>query len=836
MITTLALALTLSPPVLPFNENLPLHGFTDLRSSVPPPDEVLGHRIGERHSRADQVVEYFELVGRLSDRVAVQRHGMSYQGRPLLHAVITSPANHGRLEEIRQRNLRLSEAPQEFSDADLADMPIVIWMGYGVHGNEASAHDAAILTLYALAAGEGPGVEAILENTVIVMDPLINPDGITRFVDWVNGNRGTVATSDPRNREHLSPWPGGRSNHYLFDLNRDWLLVQQWETEQRLKVFHHWRPQLLTDHHEMGGNSTWYFDPAVPDRLNPLVPENNFQMTVRLAEFLEQTFDEVGQLYVSREMFDDFYPGYGSSYADLNGGVAILFEQASSRALIAETINGPLHYRTTVRNQVAGGLTVAAGAVELREDFLRNQREFYASARDFARDTGVGAYMVSLKRGRDRAEAFMKLMQAHQIEVHELGAAAEGHEPGEALMIPVDQRQARLLVSMMEPFTDFDFDSFYDTSSWHMPSKFDLDVVAMRGNVARYVGERVISLAYVEGRIHGRADFAYAIPWGHPGAAKLLYDLQDAGTLVRRNLAFSAEVAGREMEFAAGTLVVPVTQAGADAETIHRIVREGTAMYGVDAFGLSSSRVLSGPDLGSNRLSVLRKPEVAIMTGSGTSSLDVGNVWFLLSQRLPLPVSLVDRDVLAGSDLSRYNVIILTSAPLGSMNSDLESWVRRGGTLIVMRGAMNWAGEANLMRFERVPFATGGVPRGLSYQERREFSTGQSMPGTIFRGAVDNTHPLAYGLPEELPFYQQGMSLIRASEGNTVMRVAGDDILISGFVTPEQERVLPNTGLMLAERVGQGAVIGFTFNPLFRNVWYGTQPLVINSIFFGPSF
>ena len=269
-------------------------------------------------------------VAGASDRVVVNRHGATYEDRHLVHAVVTSSANHGRLEEIRLANHRLSDAPGEVTASMIEEMPVVVHMGYGVHGNEASSSEAAMLVLYHLAAGSGPAVEDLLDRAVIILDPNYNPDGRDRFVNWANGNRGRVATRDGQDREHVEPWPGGRTNHYWFDLNRDWLVAQHPESQARLGLFHHWRAQVLTDFHEMGSNATYFFQPGIPSRNNPNTPDRAFELTAALAAHHAEWHDRQGTFYYSEETFDDYFYGKGSTYPDVNGAIGILFEQASA--------------------------------------------------------------------------------------------------------------------------------------------------------------------------------------------------------------------------------------------------------------------------------------------------------------------------------------------------------------------------------------------------------------------------------------------------------------------------------------------------------------------------
>ncbi|MBT5439766.1 MAG: peptidase M14, partial [Candidatus Marinimicrobia bacterium] len=317
-------------------------------SSISRPEEIISHKIGLSHTRTNQVVDYFEALASQSNRVIVNDHASSHEGRRLIHAIVTHPDNHKKLDAIRLANLSLSDSPNKIKDSNLDNMPMIAYLGFSIHGNEASGTEAAILLLYHLAAGNGKEIDEILKNTVLLIDPMFNPDGRARFVNWVNGNRGAVPTSDGQDREHNEPWPGGRTNHYLFDMNRDWMPVTQPESNGRIKLFHHWRPQFVLDAHEMGGNSTFFFQPGIPSRNNPNTPKGTFDLTNKLIPFHSKRLDSIQSMYLTKESYDDFYYGKGSTFSDIHGSVGILFEQASSRGLHRETNQGRLTYAFSI--------------------------------------------------------------------------------------------------------------------------------------------------------------------------------------------------------------------------------------------------------------------------------------------------------------------------------------------------------------------------------------------------------------------------------------------------------------------------------------------------------
>ena len=428
--------------------------------SIPKPEEIMGHQIGTRHTRTDQVVDYFEALASRSNRIILNDHALTHEGRRLIHAIVTHPDNHENLEAIREANLKLSDTPNSMSDQDLNKMPLVAYLGFSIHGDEASGTEASLLLLYHLAAGSGKQIDDILKNTVLIIDPMFNPDGRDRFVNWVNGNRGRVPTIDTQDREHNQPWPRGRTNHYLFDMNRDWMPVTQPESNGRIKLFHHWRPQFLLDAHEMGGNSTFFFQPGIPSRTNPNTPKGTIELTNKLIPFHAKRLDSIQSMYYSQQSYDDFYYGKGSTFGDIHGSVGILFEQASSRALESETNQGRLVYAFTIRNHYMSTLGTLDGLVALRKEFLAYHRDFYATAPDAAKKNQVKGYLVSLKQNRTRAQMLIQNLQKHRIVAHELKKSMTVKQakfnPGEAVIIPSNQPQTRFLKGIMERMTTFE--------------------------------------------------------------------------------------------------------------------------------------------------------------------------------------------------------------------------------------------------------------------------------------------------------------------------------------------------------------------------------------------
>lgn len=346
--------------------------------NITKPQEILGYTPGEWHVTHDLLVSYMKKLAEESPRITIENRGTTYEGRPLILLTITSPQNHNNLEKIRETHLELTE--KNGKDLNTAQMPIVVNQGFSIHGNEASGSNAALLAVYYLAAAQGPEIEETLNNTIILFDPSFNPDGLQRFASWVNTNKNKNLTSNPQDREYSETWPGGRTNHYWFDMNRDWLPVQLPESRGRFATYHKWHPNILTDHHEMGSNSTFFFQPGIPSRTRPLNPKENQELTKEIGTYHAAAFDKLGSFYYTEEDFDDFYCGKGSTFPDINGSIGILFEQGSSRGHVQETDHGMLTFPFTIRNQFTAALSTLKAAKNMREKLLNYQRDFYKNA------------------------------------------------------------------------------------------------------------------------------------------------------------------------------------------------------------------------------------------------------------------------------------------------------------------------------------------------------------------------------------------------------------------------------------------------------------------------
>lgn len=831
---------------VPLAIETPVTGISSYDQAIPTPEKVLGYEIGTRHTTPHELVAYFEAVAAVSDRVAVFTHAVSHENRPLIHAIVTSPENHAKLESIREGQQRVFHSPDDVNDDELDRMPVVVYQGYSVHGNEASGAEAAIVYLYHLAAGQGPSVTGALSNAVVILDPLLNPDGRDRFADWVNGNRGGVHTTDPADREHNEPWPGGRTNHYLFDLNRDWLVMQQPESKGRMALYHDWRPHVLTDHHEMGGNSSFFFQPGIPASTNPNTSDENQALTARIATFHARYLDTIGASYFSGESYDDFYYGKGSAFPDVNGSVGILFEQGSSRALETEVDDGTLHYAYTIRNQFMTSLSTLDAAVSMRVDLLRHQRGFHRDALRRARAESVEGMLIDLTVDRTRGQLLADVLDRHRIEIHELAGPVTVNgrtfEPGDAYVIPMVQPQYRLLRAATERTLVYKDSLFYDVSTWTLPLAFNVDMPDVRRLGPSVLGPRVSPIPVDQGEVLGTtARTGYILYWDRFMAPSALHELQKAGAITRVLLRpATVDDGASAVRVPAGSVYISLFRRdGRDvAEDIHTAVSRLASTHAVRFHRVASELTSDGPDLGGPSVTRLESPSIAILAGSGVSSGQSGEAWHALTERFGIPASLLDPARVSRTDLSRYTVMIVPGgSPDDGATSALTSWVRNGGRLLVMAGATSWAVSNDLIDAEERSLDFDSLLADYAFADLRAARGAQEIGGTILEMTLDTTHPLSFGIGSTLPAFHNNSELYSGTgpAGSLIGRYT-EEPLLSGYMSEERLAEAPGAATVMVKRLGSGRVVAFSNRLNFRAYWLGTQRLFMNAVMFSSAY
>lgn len=832
-----------------FSQDLKYYLPTDVsyNSAIPTPKDIIYHEVGEWHVTHDRLVNYMKAVAAAApERIKLETMGFSYEDRPQVLLIITSPKNHQRLEEIRQQHVKLTD-PSQSASVNIENMPIVVWIGHSIHGNEPSGANASLVGAYYLAAAQGKQIDELLDNVVILFDPSFNPDGLQRFSTWANQHKSKNLVSDPSSREFNEVWPGGRFNHYWFDLNRDWLPAVHRESQNRLAWFHKWKPNILTDHHEQGSNSTFFFQPGVPSRVNPLTPEKNQELTAKLGKFHAQFLDRIGALYFTKENYDDFYYGKGSTYPDVNGAIGILFEQASSRGHLQQTDNGLLSFPATIKNQFVTELSTLEGAKVLRKEFLEWQRDFYQSAMKEAAASSVKGYVYGGKDDKTKAAIFTEMLLRHQIEVYDLTKfiTIDGikFSPENTYVVPMNQPQERLIKAIFNKTLEYKDSLFYDITAWTMPLAFGLPYAEL--NAAEIGGmlfnKKLNTVEYPKGRMPMQSEYAYLFEWDDFNAPKALFALQQAGILTKvANTKFTIPVINSSnRDFGYGSIMIPVALQSKSSDDLYAMMKKIAEENGIAIYGVNTGNVVSGSDLGSRNFSVIEKPKVAMIVGSGTNATDAGEVWHLLDQRFNIPATHLEQSAFNRADLSKYNTLIMVGGRYSEINKDkLKEWVQGGGTLILTEEAIQWSAQAGISKvnFKRVKSAIDSADKAV-YADLDQVNGAQRMNGAIFSADVDLTHPLAYGYHQKTVSLFKANSVFMSKSKNPYASpfTYGSKPLQSGWLSQQNYSVLKNSAAVIVNTVGSGRVINIADNPNFRAFWLGSSKLFLNAIFFGRS-
>ncbi len=804
-------------------------------SKIPTPASVIGHEVGEWHVTHDKLVQYMYAVAAASDRISIVSRGTTFEGRPLLLLTITSTQNHANLESIHKNHLKRTN--EDVSPSEIEKSPIVVYQGFSIHGNEPSGSNAALMVAYYLAAAQGPQIDALLNNTVILFDPSFNPDGLQRFAYWANTNRNKNLTTDGNDREYHEVWPGGRSNHYWFDMNRDWLPVQLPESRARLVTFHDWLPNILTDHHEMGTNSSFFFQPGIPERTHPLTPSMNQELTRKIGTYHAAALDQIGSLYYSEEDYDDFYYGKGSTFPDINGSVGILFEQASSRGHVQESDNGILTFAFTIRNQFTAALSTLKAAVEMRKEMLNYQYDFFKARRDQISNAKTNAYLIGDQKDVSKMTHFLDILLRHQIKVHQLDSDitlnGKNFKAGKSYVIPKDQKNKTLLNAMFEKRTSFQDSLFYDISAWSFPLAFNLDF-ADNGNT-KLSGAPIEKAEFNKGTITTKSNYAYLFEWHDYYAPKLAYRLLSKGVRLKVG---KSPFSQNDVNFDYGTIMIPAQNQSMSSEELFQIIDEALAGIPVQVFGVGTG-LNKGIDLGSGELSTLKLPKIGLFVGGGVNPHDAGEMWHMLDQRFDIPISKLDVDDLSGMDLSRYNVLIASNMR-GSFSEgagkNLKSWIEDGGTLVAYGSVLTWLAKKEWLNAKFK--STTQVAKNISFDQKSNFQGAQVVGGAIFNTKIDRSHPINFGtLGNELPVFRNSTMFMEAdkdSYNNPVQYT--DSPLLSGYISTTNLDSLKGTSAVKIQRLGRGRIVGIVNNTAFRAFWFGTNKLLLNSIFFREEF
>ncbi|WP_040670473.1 M14 family zinc carboxypeptidase [Nitritalea halalkaliphila] len=811
--------------------------------NIQSPEEFLGYPIGEFHTRYDRVHAYFQYLAEASPYARLEIIGYTHERRPQLVLYVSENTEESRLEDIRQRHLLLTRPNQAMPD--LSSMPAILNLAFSVHGNEPSTTEAAILSAYWLVAAEGELAQRVRQEALVLIDPAINPDGRDRHSHWANMHRAFPPVADPLDREHNEVWPGGRSNHYWFDLNRDWLPLTQVELQHKMAWYHRWYPNVVGDFHEMGTNSTYFFEPTKPfSSENPVVPRKNYEeVTQRFVPYFAKNLDAIGSLYWTKEVFDNSYPGYGSTYPDIQGGLGLVFEQGSSRGHVQDSQRGPITFAFTIRNQFRTALATLEAGVEAREFMHRYLREFFQTAEQEAASSPTKAYVFGDPADASKNRLFLNLLLAHQIQVIEnqstINQEGQRFEAGKSWLVPTRQPQYRMVRSIFERVTEFADSVFYDASAWNMALAYDMPTAALRQNPG---GTPLVEIPSPQlQQPDTRPAVGYLIAWEDYFAPKLLQRLQRAGVYVEASGAsFTSETHLGERSFGPGTLLIPMGFQQLPLEQVEALVLREAQSLSQQVYAVSSGLSKQGIDLGSNQVTAIRQPKALMLVGAGVTSTEAGEIWHLLDTKLEMSLTKVDVERFGRVNLHQYNTLILASGDYSAIGehglTHLKDWLSRGGVLIAVKSANQWlsrAGITPLKNLEEVPMAAPADEVGFG--NRRDYYGAQSIGGSMYATRLDLSHPLAYGYTREnLPVYRNS-SIFFAPVADPFQNPVRyrEQPLLAGYVSARNLAQIPKAMSVSVSKLGSGTVVHFIDNPNFRGTWFGTNRLFFNALYFG---
>jgi hypothetical protein len=842
---------------------------------VPTLKDVVGHAWGEDVSSHAEIERYLKaLAAAAPARARLEAYGKSHEGRTLYTLIISSPDNLKRLEEIRKDNLALADprkTPPEQADDIARKVPAVVWLAYCVHGNETSPSDAALVTAYHLLADRRPDTRALLDRLVVILDPLQNPDGRDRFVNFHRETRGTSPQAEPLASDRLERWPGGRFNHYLFDMNRDWFLQTQQESRARVAAYLRWQPQIFVDAHEMGPGSTFFFDPPA-DPVSPFILARQRDWYMKVGKHHAKRFDQYGFSYTTREMFDAFVPQYGSTWPTLHGSIGILWEQAGVRGTVIDRKDETrLHYHNAVRHHYVSGLATLEAAAETRAVLLRDFYQNRADSIQLGRTGPVRDYFLLEGDRPARAARLAQLLVRNGIEVRrvptELKLKAtdtlrdkpERHlVPAGSYHISLNQPAASLARSLLDRHVDMgkDFikrqldraeqglrDEIYDITAWSLPLGFGVRCLATDASVTAN-GELIAAANYPGEVVGDRASVAYLVQGEDDAAPLALCDWLRAGLRVH--------VAGQPFKlngvsFGKGSLILKVAD---NAASLHEAVKQAARQHGVRVHAASTGFVTEGAGLGGPHVRWVKPPQVLLMVDR-PAMYTVGHTWYLFDQVWRYPVTRVAGRNLGSVDLRKYNVLILPDG-LYSFDSDapgeatvgkIRDWVRQGGTLILVKGAAAWASGDKVKLLagkpEQKPPPADEVKSGLKGPKALFGEPGQRAPGVFLRATVHDDHWVTYGVQKTTNVFfagTQALTPLKRPEGRNLVSLLddGERLLASGFCWPKMLPKLTGKAYAVHQPVGSGHVIAFADDPNFRAMAPESQRLFLNAVLYSP--
>ena len=821
--------------------------------SIPTPEEFLQRPLGSAPVRHHELVAYISKIVKMSDRMSLEIAGYTHEKRPVLFVIATSPDNLSNIEKIKAEHISLSEPGN--SQGNITNMPVVTWLNYGVHGAESSGMDAALPTIYHLAAAEGDEIDQLLADSIILITAIFNPDGHSNRIAWLDTFSSSIPNPDPNHIEHHYDGRLARTNHYGFDLNRQWLSATQPEARAWMKKWHEWRPNVSVDYHEMGSEATYYFAPGIATRTHPLIPNEGMQLVSKVVKPAEEFMDAQKRLYFHGDRYDHFFLGKGAGFPLVNGGIGILHEASSARGVQINTSNGLRTYRENILKHFRTSIANAKGAMNHRTELLEYQKNFYKNASNRAKDHEIKAYVFNAQDDKARLYHFVELLDFHRIEVHELKENItednKTYRSGNAYIVPLDQPQHTLIRAMFDSIATFEDTKFYDVSTWTLPLSFGMDYAPLLNNnsVKKALGSKIKPVNPLVPEPDG-PNYAYVMEWSDYYAPRALNRILSANLYAKVSLnPFSALTTRGPYNFKRGSIIVSFDRQNSDDNQIYKLMLDVAKKDGVEVHSVISGRSTigtKGQDIGSQFNKPLKKPTILLVVGREMDWYNAGEIWHLLDYRMNMPITMTERSQLNNINFNQYTHMIYAGGRYSqyqpSYLSKIKEWVKGGGTIIGIRQGAHWI-EKNILNDSKDDEQTElnsqdkAIER-FAYNKKESLDPIDVIGGAIFSGDLDITHPLGFGYANRSIAVHKNTTDILPTSSNpyaTVVRYNNPPVL-SGYTSEANQTLLQGTAALTAERMGKGSIILFADDPNFRAIWYGTNKLFLNSLFFSQAF
>ena len=796
--------------------------------SIQSPSDFLGYDIGTQFSRHHQVIDYFKSVANaVPNQVKLEEYGKTNERRGLYLAFVTSEANMQNLETIRENNLKNTGLlAGEPSPTDIA----IVWLSYNVHGNEASSTEASMLTLYKLLTEQ----KDLLKNTVVIIDPSVNPDGRDRYVNWYNETKSQPYDIDRQASEHNEPWPGGRPNHYLFDLNRDWVWATQVETQQRLQVYNKWMPHVHVDFHEQGMNEPYYFAPAA-EPFHEIISDWQRDFQTQIGKNHAKYFDAEGWLFFTRERFDLLYPSYGDTYPTFMGAMGMTYEQGGHGMAGLGILNDEGHILTLVE-RLTHHTTTGISTVEIAS---KNAKQLNTEFGKFFNNSNLKYKSYVLKGNVDKLKRLKELLNKHDIAFENPSVSKVSgfnyatkqqgnfNVDGNALVVHTNQPKGKMVNVLFEPNTKLSDSLTYDITAWSLPYVYGLDAIASTIKVPSATLMERIALQTLNDA------YGYVSKWNSMDDAQFLAELLKNDFRVRFT---EKPFSSNNKKFERGSLIITK----GDNKHIEKMVSKLNSIAQEHAQTLTEINTgfsQTTPDIGSPDIKLVNKQNVAILSGDGTNSLSYGEIWHFFEQQLHYPLTSINTNDFSKTNLDKYNVLILPNGYYGKVLTEnnmktLKDWVSSGGKVIAIDGALrSFAGKDGFSLKTKDSEDTEKKDNLIPYADReREFSN-HLITGAIFKAKVDKTHPMAFGYNDHYFTLKMGSTAYGLLESGYNVAYLNESKVYSGFAGKNALKQLDKTLVFGEERMGSGSIIYMVDNTLFRSFWENGKLFLVNAVF-----